>query len=92
MGISGSGMSALARILFDRVVPVSGCEARESWPGCERSAATSSSASPRHLDHTDTFVFTTAINPGTRNSSPRGRAASWSCAGPPRWKTAGASR
>jgi UDP-N-acetylmuramate--alanine ligase len=55
MGIAGSGMSALARILFDRGVPVSGCQARE-------------------------------------NSSPRGRAASWSCAGPPRWKTAGASR
>jgi hypothetical protein len=63
MGIAGSGMSALARILFDRVVPVSGCEARESWPGCERSAATSSSDSPRHLDDTDTFVFTTAITP-----------------------------
>ncbi len=30
MGIAGSGMSALARILFDRGVPVSGCEARES--------------------------------------------------------------
>jgi UDP-N-acetylmuramate--alanine ligase len=29
IGIAGSGMSAL-RILFDRSVPVSGCEARES--------------------------------------------------------------
>ena len=29
MGIAGSGMSALARILFDRGVPASGCEARE---------------------------------------------------------------
>jgi UDP-N-acetylmuramate--alanine ligase len=28
--IVGSGMNALARILFDRGVPVSGCEARES--------------------------------------------------------------
>jgi UDP-N-acetylmuramate-alanine ligase len=66
MGIAGSGMSALARILSDRGVPVSGCEAQESItvPGCERSAATSSSAhSPRHLDDPDTFVLTTAINP-----------------------------
>src|SRR5258708_35306837 len=30
VGITGSGMSALARILFDRGVPVSGCEAQES--------------------------------------------------------------
>jgi UDP-N-acetylmuramate--alanine ligase len=30
MGIAGAGMSALARIPFDRGVPVSGCEARES--------------------------------------------------------------
>ena len=30
MGIAGSGMSALARILFDRGVPGSGREARES--------------------------------------------------------------
>lgn len=30
MGIAGSGMSVLARILFDRGLPVSGCEARES--------------------------------------------------------------
>ena len=30
MGIAGSGVSALVRILFDRGVPVSGCEARES--------------------------------------------------------------
>lgn len=27
MGIAGSGMSALARNLFDRGLPVSGCEA-----------------------------------------------------------------
>jgi Mur ligase-like protein len=47
-GIAGSGMSALARILFDRGVPVSGCEARESItvPGCERSAAATSSSAP----------------------------------------------
>jgi UDP-N-acetylmuramate-alanine ligase len=29
-------MSALARILFDRGVPVSGCEARESGTGAVR--------------------------------------------------------
>jgi UDP-N-acetylmuramate--alanine ligase len=40
MGIAGSGMNALVRILFDRGVPVSGCEVRESITvaGCERSA------------------------------------------------------
>jgi hypothetical protein len=46
IGIPGSGMSAL-RILFDRAVPVSGCEARESitvaglravWPQVVRPA------------------------------------------------------
>ncbi|MDT4938902.1 MAG: UDP-N-acetylmuramate--alanine ligase, partial [Pseudonocardiales bacterium] len=30
MGIAGSGMSALARILVERGVAVSGCEARDS--------------------------------------------------------------
>ena len=30
MGIAGAGMSGLARILLERGVPVSGCEARES--------------------------------------------------------------
>jgi UDP-N-acetylmuramate--alanine ligase len=56
MGIAGSGMSALARILFDRGVRVSGCEARESITvgrGCERSP-TSSSATPRGTSTTPT--------------------------------------
>ena len=69
MGIAGSGMSALAGILFDRGVPVSGCEARESItvaglraPGADVVIG----HSPRHLDDTDTFVFTTAIKPLAR--------------------------
>src|ERR1700716_3922545 len=67
MGIAGSGMSALARILFDRRVPVSGCEARGSIAGAGPRALGADVVvghSPRHLaDDTDTFVFTTAINP-----------------------------
>jgi hypothetical protein len=66
MGIAGSGMSALARILFDRGVPVSGCEARESITVAGLRALGADVVighSPRHLDDTDTFVFTTAINP-----------------------------
>src|SRR5258708_36752214 len=66
MGIAGSGMSALARILFDRGVPVSGCEARESITVAGLRALGGDVVighSPRHLDDTDTFVFTTAINP-----------------------------
>jgi len=65
MGIAGSGMSALARILFDRGVPVSGCEARESITVAGLRALGADVVighSPRHLDDTDTFVFTTAIN------------------------------
>jgi UDP-N-acetylmuramate--alanine ligase len=95
MGIARSGMSALARILFDRGVPVSDCEARESITVAGRRALGGDVVighSPRHLDDTDTIVFTTAINPRHEELSPPGRAASWSCAGPPRWKTAGASR
>jgi hypothetical protein len=68
-------------------VRVSGCEARESITVAGLRALGADVVvghSPRHLDDSDTFVFTTAINPGTRSSSPRGRAASWSCAGPPR--------
>src|SRR5579875_3209459 len=66
MGIAGSGMSALARILLERGIEVSGCEARDS------STVTGLRAlgadvhirhSPSHLDGVDTFVFTTAINP-----------------------------
>jgi UDP-N-acetylmuramate--alanine ligase len=66
MGLAGSGMSALARIPFDRGVPVSGCKARESITVAGQRALGGDVVighSPRHLDDTDTFVFTTAINP-----------------------------
>ncbi|MDB5076608.1 MAG: UDP-N-acetylmuramate/alanine ligase [Chloroflexi bacterium] len=66
MGIAGFGMSALARILFDRGLPVSGCEPRESITVVGLRALGADVVighSPRHLDDTDTFVFTTAINP-----------------------------
>ncbi|MBN9620459.1 MAG: UDP-N-acetylmuramate--L-alanine ligase [Actinobacteria bacterium] len=66
MGIAGSGMSALARILLERGVPVSGCEARESNTVLGLRAIGADvliGHSPRHLDDTDTFVYTTAINP-----------------------------
>jgi UDP-N-acetylmuramate--alanine ligase len=66
MGIAGSGMSALARILLERGIPVSGCEARDSNTVTGLRALGASvhiGHSPRHLDDADTFVFTTAINP-----------------------------
>ncbi|WP_084181091.1 UDP-N-acetylmuramate--L-alanine ligase [Jatrophihabitans endophyticus] len=66
MGIAGSGMSALARILLERGVPVSGCEARESITvkGLRALGAdVRIGHSPSHLDDADTFVYTTAINP-----------------------------
>ncbi|HEY2166711.1 MAG TPA: UDP-N-acetylmuramate--L-alanine ligase [Jatrophihabitantaceae bacterium] len=66
MGIAGSGMSALARILIERGVPVSGCEARDSLTvtGLRALGATVLIGhSPAHLDDADTFVYTTAINP-----------------------------
>jgi Mur ligase family, catalytic domain len=66
MGIAGSGMSALARILFDREVPVSGCEARESVTVAGLRALGAGVVighSPRHPDDTGTFVFTTAVTP-----------------------------
>ncbi len=66
MGIAGSGMSALARILLERGLEVSGCEARESIgvAGLRALGATVHIGhSPAHLDDTDTFVYTTAINP-----------------------------
>jgi UDP-N-acetylmuramate--alanine ligase len=47
-------------------VPVSGCEARESITVAGLRALGGDIVighSPRHLDDTDTFVFTTAINP-----------------------------
>jgi UDP-N-acetylmuramate--alanine ligase len=66
MGIAGSGMSALARILLERGVAVSGCEARESITvrGLRALGAdVRIGHSPAHLDGADTFVYTTAINP-----------------------------
>jgi UDP-N-acetylmuramate--alanine ligase len=66
MGIAGSGMSALARILLERGLEVSGCEARDSMTvaGLRAIGATVHIGhSPAHLDDTDTFVYTTAINP-----------------------------
>jgi UDP-N-acetylmuramate--alanine ligase len=66
MGIAGSGMSALARILLERGIAVSGCEARDSntVTGLRALGATVHIGhSPSHLDGADTFVFTTAINP-----------------------------
>jgi UDP-N-acetylmuramate--alanine ligase len=66
MGIAGSGMSALARILLERGLGVSGCEARDSITvaGLRALGATVYIGhSPAHLDDADTFVYTTAINP-----------------------------
>ncbi|WP_375490279.1 UDP-N-acetylmuramate--L-alanine ligase [uncultured Jatrophihabitans sp.] len=66
MGIAGAGMSALARILIERGIEVSGCEARDSLTvkGLRAlGAQVTIGHSPRHLDDADTFVYTTAINP-----------------------------
>jgi UDP-N-acetylmuramate--alanine ligase len=66
MGIAGAGMSGLARILIERGIPVSGCEARASL-GVEALTALGADVhighSVDHLDDADTFVYTTAINP-----------------------------
>lgn len=66
MGIAGSGMSALARILLERGVEVSGCEARESntVTGLRAlGAQVQIGHSADHLADADTFVYTTAISP-----------------------------
>jgi UDP-N-acetylmuramate--alanine ligase len=66
MGIAGSGMSALARLLLGRGFSVSGCEHRESATVAElraQGAEISIGHSLEHLDGIDTFVYTTAINP-----------------------------
>jgi UDP-N-acetylmuramate--alanine ligase len=66
MGIAGAGMSALARILIERGVAVSGCEARDSTTVAALRALGADvqiGHSPEHLDSADTFVYTTAINP-----------------------------
>ena len=66
MGIAGAGMSALARLLVDRGVAVSGCEARESATVTALRAFGAEvliGHSAAHLDGADTFVYTTAISP-----------------------------
>ncbi|MCL2781284.1 MAG: UDP-N-acetylmuramate--L-alanine ligase [Actinomycetia bacterium] len=66
MGIAGTGMSGLARILLRRGVPVSGCEARDSATVAALRAAGATvliGNAPEHLADADTFVYTTAINP-----------------------------
>jgi len=66
MGIAGSGMSALARILLERGLEVSGCEARDSLTVAGLRALGADvhiGHSPAHVDDADTFVYTTAINP-----------------------------
>jgi UDP-N-acetylmuramate--alanine ligase len=66
MGIAGAGMSGLARILLERGIAVSGCEARASTTVTGLRALGAEieiGHSPRHLDGADTFVYTTAINP-----------------------------
>ncbi|MEO8889424.1 MAG: UDP-N-acetylmuramate--L-alanine ligase [Jatrophihabitantaceae bacterium] len=66
MGIAGAGMSGLARILLERGIRVSGCEARESSTVTGLRALGADvliGHSARHLDNADTFVYTTAISP-----------------------------
>jgi UDP-N-acetylmuramate--alanine ligase len=66
MGIAGAGMSGLARILLDRGLAVSGCEARESTTVQALRALGADvliGHSVEHLKDADTFVYTTAINP-----------------------------
>ncbi len=66
MGIAGSGMSALARLLLARGYRVTGCESRESATVKDlRSlgAEISIGHSVDHLAGVDTVVYTTAIQP-----------------------------
>ena len=66
MGIAGSGMSSLARIMLARGLPVTGCESRESETVRqlrELGAEISIGHSVGHLDACDTLVYTTAIDP-----------------------------
>jgi UDP-N-acetylmuramate--alanine ligase len=65
MGIAGAGMSGLARILIERGIAVSGCEARDSLTVSELRAIGAEvliGHSPAHVDDMDTFVYTTAIS------------------------------
>jgi UDP-N-acetylmuramate--alanine ligase len=67
MGIAGSGMSSLARIMLSRGVPVTGCETRESDTVRqlrELGARIWIGHSLEHLDSCDTLVYSTAIDPG----------------------------
>lgn len=66
MGIAGSGMSALARLLLGRGYQVSGCENKESATVEDLRAFGADiriGHSLDHLDDIDSFVYTTAINP-----------------------------
>jgi UDP-N-acetylmuramate--alanine ligase len=66
MGIAGSGMSALARLLLARGFEVTGCESRDSATAQDlRSlgARISIGHSLEHLADCDTLVYTTAIQP-----------------------------
>jgi len=66
IGIAGAGMSAVARIMLARGVPVSGCENKESASVQalrELGADISIGHSPAHLDEADTVVYSTAISP-----------------------------
>ena len=66
IGIAGAGMSGLARILLDRHIPVSGCEARDSLEVARLRALGAEVLIGHSIDHlhdADTFVYTTAINP-----------------------------
>jgi len=66
MGIAGAGMSGLARILLERGLQVSGCEARDSFTVAQLRAIGATvliGHSPEHVDQCDSFVYTTAISP-----------------------------
>lgn len=66
IGIAGAGMSGLARILLERGLAVSGCEARESLEVSRLRALGADVLIGHSVDHlidADTFVYTTAINP-----------------------------
>lgn len=64
MGIGGAGMSGIARILHDRGVQVSGCDARDSRRLASLAAVGIHCAvghDPAHLHDVDTLVLSTAI-------------------------------
>jgi len=66
IGIAGAGMSGLARILLERGITVSGCEARDSLEVARLRVLGTDvhiGHSVDHLREADTFVYTTAINP-----------------------------